>query len=197
MTTSVCEMRETKETRVKVVIDPGAVPSDDCRTGLPFFDHMLSSLAFHGGFALQVRAEGDVAVDPHHLVEDVGITLGRVVRRIWRESENFARFGSAFVPMDEALVAAHLDLSGRPFLAFDLEMSPRTLGDFHSDLVLEFFRALVNNADVTLHLKTETTGNTHHVVEAAYKAVGRALAEALQPSRPNKVPSTKGRLGEE
>ncbi len=191
----VCE-RCTDETaiRVRIALDePGGIAS---QTGVPFFDHMLTAMAFHGAFGIEVQAQGDLEVDAHHLVEDVGICLGRALAEALGEAERIERFGQASIPMDESLVTAVVDLSGRPFLRYDLAVPERPFGAFHTDLLLEFFRAVTINAGMTLHLRLEAGGNAHHVSEAAFKALGRALRSAVALSGAEGIPSTKGRLRE-
>ncbi|MFO8060921.1 MAG: imidazoleglycerol-phosphate dehydratase HisB [Bacillota bacterium] len=189
-----CE-RRTEETSitVRLALDGrGRVVSE---TGLPFFDHMLTAMAFHGRFDLEVCGRGDLEVDPHHLVEDVGICVGRALADALGMHEGIERFGHAVVPMDESLVTAVIDISGRPLLHWDLPVPERRFGAFHTDLLPEFFRALVNNARLTMHLRGETVGNAHHAAEAAFKAVGRALRSAVTRRETMEIPSTKGRVG--
>ena len=191
----VCE-RCTGETviRVRVALDePGGIAS---HTGVPFVDHMLTAMAFHGGFGLEIEAQGDLEVDAHHLVEDVGICLGRALAEAVGKAEGIERFGQSSIPMDESLVTAIVDLSGRPFLRYDLAVPERQFGAFHTDLLLEFFRAFTINAGMTLHLRLDAGGNPHHVSEAAFKSLGRALRSAVALSGVEGVPSTKGRLRE-
>lgn len=165
------------------------------RTGVGFLDHMLTLFARHGLFDLEVAAAGDLEVDQHHTVEDVGICLGQALARAVGDKRGIARYGWAAVPMDEALVLASLDLSGRPFLACDLEVRERTIGQFDAELVPEFFRAVATHGILTLHVRQIAGVNGHHIVEAAFKAFARALDAATQPdARVTGIPSTKGAL---
>ena len=157
---------------------------------------MLTLLATHGMMALSLQARGDLKVDRHHTVEDVGLSLGRALKAALGEKKGVVRYGWAIVPMDEALAMAAVDLSGRGHLALELELSAKKIGDFEVELVEEFLRGLVNSAGLTLHLLTLMGRNSHHIVEAAFKALGRALAEAVRidPRRKAKIPSSKGVL---
>ena len=187
--------RETKETRISLTLDVYGTGHSQISTGVGFFDHMLTLFAFHGGFDLNIRCEGDVAVDDHHTVEDIGILLGTALLQSFPETRNFRRYGLSFLPMDEALARAVVDLSGRPFLVFNAEFERSLIGTFSTEMVEEFFRALADNAKMTLHLSVEYGRNTHHKIEALFKASGRALREALEidPHRQG-VASTKGVL---
>jgi imidazoleglycerol-phosphate dehydratase len=187
--------RETAETKVVLTVDLDGAGRCDVATGVPFFGHMLEALGRHSLLDLAVHAEGDTAVDAHHTVEDVGICLGQALAEAWGDKSGLTRFGSAMVPMDEALVSAALDISGRPFLAYEVEVPIEIVGTFDTTLAEEFMRAVVNKAGLTLHLWSLAGGNSHHVVEAAFKAFARALKEAvaLDP-RVAGVPSTKGAL---
>jgi imidazoleglycerol-phosphate dehydratase len=189
--------RRTSETAITLKIDLDGTGRTDIRTGIPFFDHMLSALARHGRFDLTLAAEGDLAVDFHHTVEDVGIVLGEAVLQALGDRAGLVRYGAARVPMDEALGAAVVDLSGRPFLVFQAPQLRGRLGDFDVDLVREFFQALTNHLRANLHLQVEYGQNLHHMAEALFKAAGRALdqATALDPRIAGIVPSTKGSLG--
>ncbi|MFC0082134.1 imidazoleglycerol-phosphate dehydratase HisB [Aciditerrimonas ferrireducens] len=190
-----CE-RATTETHVAVTVDlDGSGEKGRIATGLPFFDHMLAQLARHGRLDLEVQAEGDLAVDAHHTVEDVGICLGQALGRALGERRGVRRFASLAVPLDEALVTVALDLSGRPYLAWGLTPEPTPLGDpaFHPQLAEEFWRAVVGGAGLTLHVRQLAGVNPHHVLEAAFKALGRALHEASRVEGGG-VPSTKGVL---
>ncbi|MHB8669587.1 MAG: imidazoleglycerol-phosphate dehydratase HisB [Acidimicrobiales bacterium] len=188
--------RATAETDVKVSLDLDGSGRTRVTTGLPFFDHMVSQLGRHGGFDLEVRARGDLEIDAHHTVEDVGIALGECLREALGTKAGVRRFASIAVPLDEALVEVSLDLSGRPFLVYDLEPpGERILGDppFDPQLAEEFWRALVTAAGLTLHLRMRSGKNTHHVIEASFKAVARALRDAVRVEGEG-VPSTKGVL---
>lgn len=187
--------RKTNETQIhaEFVLDGnGAV---ELETGVPFLDHMLTLFAVHGMFDLKVRASGDLAVDAHHTVEDVGICLGMVLNKALGERAGIVRYGSFTVPMDEALAIVALDLSNRPFLVYDAAPMARKVGDFETELAPEFFRAFCQHGGVTLHVRIPYGSNTHHMLEAAFKAWGRALAlaVALDPRRSG-VPSSKGEL---
>ena len=182
---------------MSVALDLDGTGAADVATGLPFFDHMLAQLARHGGFDLEVSAEGDLDVDAHHTVEDIGIVLGGCLGEALGEKAGIRRFGSCLLPLDEALVEVALDLSGRPYLAYDVPFAPDTPGlgapPFDPQLAEEFFRAFVTAAGVTLHVRRREGRNTHHVVEAVFKAVARALRDAVRVEG-SSVPSTKGTL---
>jgi len=189
--------RHTKETEVTVEIVLGAAGTATVDTGLPFFDHMLSQLGRHGGFDLTVSATGDLVVDAHHTVEDTGIVLGEALAEALGDKAGIRRFASIALPLDEALVEVALDLSGRPYLAYDVAFAPETppLGSppFDPQLAEEFWRAFATAAAVTLHIRAVTGKNTHHIVEASFKAVARCLRDAVRVEGAT-VPSTKGRL---
>ncbi len=189
--------RSTKETAIEVRIDLDGTGTTRISTGLPFFDHMLGQLGRHGGFDLTVEAEGDLEVDAHHTVEDVGIALGEVVATALGDKAGIRRFGSVSVPLDEALVDVAVDLSGRPYLAYGIEFAPDTAGlgspPFDPQLAEEFWRALVTAAGITLHVRLVSGKNTHHIVEASFKAVARALRDAVRVEGGD-IPSTKGTL---
>ena len=184
--------RKTKETdiTVKLDLDGGNV---DISTGIGFFDHMLTAFAVHGGMGLTVNATGDLQVDGHHTVEDVGIVLGKAFKEAIGDMKGIARYGTAFIPMDEALGFASIDISGRPFLVFNAEFSDQRIGEFDTCLTEEFFRAFAFNAGVTLHLKCEYGKNDHHIAEALFKAAAHAVKAAKAVSG-NEILSTKGVL---
>ncbi len=186
--------RRTRETDVDVVLglDGGEVSA---ATGVPFFDHMLDQIGRHGGLALRVKARGDLEVDAHHTVEDVGIAIGEALRQATADKAGLARDGHAVVPLDEALVEAVVDLSGRPHLSWNarLPSGKRFIGAYDVDLTQDFFQALVNHARITLHVNVRQGRNLHHVVEAIFKATARALRAALRREGAG-VPSTKGVL---
>jgi imidazoleglycerol-phosphate dehydratase len=187
--------RNTKETRIRLTLDLDGAGNADIATGVGFLDHMLTLFAHHGRFDLDVKAEGDLHVDPHHTVEDVGIALGQAIARAVGDKAGIVRYGSFTLPMDEALVLCALDLSSRPWLVFDLTLENPRLGAMDTELVEDFFQAVATNAAMTLHLRQLSGRNTHHIVEAAFKAFARALDAALQTdSRVAGVPSTKGVL---
>ncbi len=189
--------RATKETSIDVLVDIDGTGLTDVSTGLPFFDHMVSQLGRHAGFDLEVTARGDLEVDAHHTVEDVGITIGEVLAAALGDKAGIRRFGSVAVPLDEALVEVALDLSGRPFLAYDIEFPPDTMAlgtpPFDPQLAEEFWRALATSAGMTLHVGLRSGKNTHHIVEASFKGVARALRDAVRREGGG-IPSTKGSL---
>jgi imidazoleglycerol-phosphate dehydratase len=188
-------LRKTKETAVKVDLNLDGSGVYRISTTIPFFDHMLSLFSAHGRFDVKIEAKGDIAVDYHHTVEDVGICLGKALKDALGTKKGIQRYGSAFVPMDESLACIHLDLSGRPHLTFSLPIRKRKIGDFDSELVKEFFQALVNQAGMTLHAQVTYGSNGHHMVEALFKSFGRALRQAAARDETMRgIPSTKGRL---
>lgn len=184
--------RKTKETDIIVRLDLDG-GNADISTGIGFFDHMLTAFAVHGGMGLTVKAVGDLQVDGHHTVEDVGIVLGKAFREALGDMKGIARYGTAFIPMDEALGFASIDISGRPFLVFNAEFSDDKIGDFDACLAEEFFRAFAFNAGVTLHLKCEYGKNGHHIAEALFKAAAHAIKAAKTVSG-SEILSTKGVL---
>lgn len=192
----VCERRrKTVETDVAVRLGLDGEGRSDIDTGIPFFNHLLTAFACHGRFDLRVRAAGDLDVDGHHTVEDVGWTLGGALAEALGDRRGIRRFGWALVPMDESLARVALDLSGRPYLAYSAELVPRAFGAFHSDLAPEFWRALANGGGVTLHVALLSGGDAHHALEAIWKAAGLALGQAAaRGPRVAGVPSTKGTL---
>jgi imidazoleglycerol-phosphate dehydratase len=187
--------RKTKETSVEVDLrlEPGEAR---IATGLPFFDHMLEQISRHGGMALTVKAKGDLEVDAHHTVEDVGIGIGEALRQAVADKTGLARYGSAVVPLDEALVEAVVDLSGRPHLTFNAKLpsGKRFIGGYDVDLTQDFFQGLVNGARITVHVNVRYGRNLHHVVEAIFKATARALRAATAREAGAGIPSTKGML---
>jgi imidazoleglycerol-phosphate dehydratase len=189
------ERRATKETVVSVELHLDKRGSGRIATGIGFLDHMLELLARHAGIRLAVEARGDLAVDDHHLVEDVGITLGEALKTALGKKHWIARYGWAVVPMDEALVMCAVDLGGRPYLCYELKLPGKRVRQFETELIEEFFRALANAAAMNVHLRQLAGRNTHHILEAAFKAFAQALGQAAAPSaRAYKVPSTKGVL---
>ena len=187
--------RGTGETRVEVAWNLDGTCLYEVSTMMPFLDHMLAQLARHGRFDLTVSATGDLAVDAHHTVEDVGIALGRAFREALADGAGIRRYASAYAPLDEALVLAVVDCSGRPYLHYAVAVPRQRLGVFDTDLTEEFFRAFVTNAGITLHLMLIHGRNAHHIIEAAFKAVALALDRATQlDPRILDVPSTKGTL---
>ncbi len=188
--------RTTKETSIEVAIDLDGSGTTECVTGLPFFDHMLDQLGRHGGFDLTVRCDGDLEIDSHHTVEDVGITLGEVFREALGDKRGVRRFASNRVPLDEAAVETILDLSGRPFLHYDVDPpGEKILGTppFDPQLCEEFWRAFVMSSAITLHVVMIRGRNTHHIIEASFKGVARALRDAVRIEGSD-LPSTKGKL---
>ena len=188
--------RATKETRIRVAVDLDGSGRAEVKTGIGFFDHMLEALARHGLMELTVECDGDLHVDGHHTVEDVGIALGQAIQQALGDRRGIRRYADACVPLDEALVRAVVDVSGRPYLAYHVEIAKwQMLGDYDVFLTPEFFRALVLNAGLTVHLDLIRGDNPHHVVEATFKAFARALETAVRlDPRVSGVPSTKGVL---
>ncbi len=184
--------RKTKETDISlsVCLDGGEVKVD---TGIGFFDHMLTALAFYAGFGLDVKAVGDLEVDAHHTVEDVGIVLGRAFAAALKDNRGIARFGAAFVPMDEALCRVVLDISNRPYLVYEAEMPQAMIGSYDACLTEEFMRAFSMNSGITLHMNALYGRNAHHITEALFKALGLALKQAVKVEG-DRVVSTKGVL---
>ncbi len=187
--------RSTAETNVRVRVDLDGTGRISCRTGVGFFDHMLDQLGRHALFDLEVEASGDLHIDDHHTVEDVGIALGRAVAQAVGDKRGVRRYGDSLLPMDEALVRAALDLSGRPFLVWRVDFPSPKIGSFDTELVREFFTAFAMNGGITLNVACLAGANSHHIAEAAFKAVARALRSAVEPDpRATGVPSTKGVL---
>ena len=187
--------RATSETDITVTLELDGSGTTDVSTGVPFFDHMLDAFGRHGLMDLTVAATGDLDVDAHHTVEDTGICIGQALARALGDKRGITRFGSATIPMDEALVMAAVDVSGRPHLVYAVELPIEVIGTFDTTLAEEFLRALAVNAGVTLHVRSLSGTNAHHIVEAAFKAVARAIAEAVAiDPRVTGVPSTKGAL---
>ena len=187
--------RATGETDVRVRIDLDGTGNVSASTGIGFFDHMLTLLGRHALVDLEVEARGDLETGGHHTVEDVGIVLGGVIDEALGDRSGLERYGSAALPMDEVLVLAAVDLSGRPFAAIDVPLPVTTVGGFESDLLEEFLRAVAVNARAGLHVRTLADGGPHHVIEAAFKATARALRQAVaRDGRETGVPSTKGAL---
>jgi imidazoleglycerol-phosphate dehydratase len=188
--------RTTSETDITLTLDLDGTGAGDIATGIGFLDHMLTALARHGMFDLTVRAKGDLHIDFHHTTEDVGIVLGQAFHKALGDKRGIRRFGHALVPMDETLAEAAVDISGRPFLAWDVTFERPKIGEMDTELFEEFFRALAFNALVTLHVTRRTGHNAHHVAEACFKATARALrmATEMDPRAGNAIPSTKGAL---
>ena len=188
--------RDTKETQVRVALDLDGAGSAKLASGIPFLDHMLDQLARHGALDLDVRAKGDLEIDAHHTVEDIGITLGMAVAKALGDKKGIRRYGHAYVPLDEALSRVVLDLSGRPGLDYHVPFTRALVGTFDVDLIHEFFQGFVNHALVTLHVDNLRGENAHHQCETVFKAFARALRAALEtdPRAAGMVPSTKGTL---
>jgi imidazoleglycerol-phosphate dehydratase len=187
--------RNTKETKIVLQLDLDGTGVSTVETGIPFFTHMLEAWAKHGLMDLSVDAKGDLEVDLHHTVEDVGICLGKAFKEALGGKQGIVRYGDSFLPMDEALLHAAVDLSGRPYLVFNVPVQRTRIGNFDLDLLKDFFRAFAFNAEITLHVTMHYGENLHHIAEAVFKAVGRALAEATRYNpRVSGVPSTKGSL---
>lgn len=188
--------RDTRETRIAVKLNLDGTGQCKLDIGLPFFEHMLEQVARHGMLDLTVKAEGDLQIDAHHTVEDVGITLGQAVDQALGEKIGIRRYASAYVPLDEALSRVVLDCSGRPGLGWRVNFPRSRVGDFDVDLLVEFFQGFVNHARVTLHIDNIEGKNAHHIAETVFKAFGRALRSAveLDPRMTGILPSTKGAL---
>ncbi|MBY5163193.1 imidazoleglycerol-phosphate dehydratase HisB [Salsipaludibacter albus] len=185
--------RDTKETRIIVEVDLDGSGTADVATGVPFFDHMLDQLGRHGRLDLSVRADGDVEIDAHHTVEDTGIALGQALAEAWGDRAGVERFGDATVPIDEALTRVAIDLSGRPYLVWDVDTPVQVVGTFETTLVKHFFEAVVANARITLHVENLSGDNSHHIFESVFKSVAVALRRAVAVTGTG-VPSTKGVL---
>lgn len=188
--------RETKETQIEVTVGIDGKGSSTIDTGIPFLDHMLDQVARHGMMDLTIHAQGDLKVDAHHTVEDVGITLGQALLQALGGKEGIRRYGHAYVPLDEALSRVVLDCSGRPSMDYNVTFPRARIGNFDVDLLREFFQGFVNHALVTLHIDTLRGRNAHHIAETLFKAFGRALRMALEidPRSEGALPSTKGSL---
>ena len=188
--------RETSETAITVALGLDGEGRADIATGIGFLDHMLTALARHGLFDLTVRAKGDLHIDFHHTTEDVGIVIGQCLRQALGDKRGIRRYGAAVIPMDEALAEAAVDISGRPFLAWSVTFAQPKIGEMDTELFEEFFRALAFNAGITLHITQKAGTNAHHVAEACFKALARALREAVEPDPRaiGAIPSTKGVL---
>lgn len=189
-------IRHTSETQIRVQLNLDGTARCTLATGVPFLDHMLEQIVRHGMLDLVIEAQGDTHIDDHHTVEDVGITFGQALAKAWGDKKGICRYGSAYVPLDEALSRVVMDLSGRPGLEFHVPFTRARVGQFDVDLLIEFFRGLVNHAAITVHIDNLRGINTHHQCETIFKAFGRALrqAVALDPRAQDSVPSTKGSL---
>ena len=188
--------RATSETDIRVTLDLDGTGQATIATGVGFLDHMLTALARHALLDLTVQAKGDLHIDDHHTTEDVGIVIGQAIRQALGDKRGIRRYGAALIPMDEALAEAALDVSGRPYLAWSVAFQRPKIGTFDTELVEEFFRALAFNAGITLHVTLKAGTNAHHVAEACFKALARALREAVEPDprAGGAIPSTKGAL---
>lgn len=190
--------RKTTETDIEMILDLVGSGKTEINTGIGFLDHMLELFCCHGFIDLNLKVNGDLGVDEHHTVEDIGIVLGQGVRKQLKDSAGIRRYGDITLPMDECLVKVVLDLSGRPYYEDNLEFSREQVGDFPVELIAEFFRSFTNNGGITLHILMLRKGNAHHLIEGCFKAFGRALDQALMVEERlvNKPLSTKGSLGE-
>jgi imidazoleglycerol-phosphate dehydratase len=188
--------RNTAETQISVTINLDGTGQYDNQTGVGFFDHMLDQLSRHSLIDMTIRAAGDHHIDDHHTVEDTGIALGQAIVQAVGDKKGINRYGSCLLPMDDALVRAALDISARPFLVFNVDMPTQTIGNFDTELVREFFQALSTHAGLTLHIDQLHGLNSHHIAEAAFKSVARALRQAVEidPRMSQALPSTKGAL---
>ena len=188
--------RNTKETQISVSVNLDGSGEGRFASGLPFLDHMLDQVARHGLIDLEVEANGDLEIDAHHTVEDIGITLGQAFAKAWGDKRGLRRYGHAYVPLDEALSRVVVDLSGRPGLEYEVNFPRARIGDFDVDLFREFFQGVVNHAGMTLHIDNFKGRNAHHIIETIYKAFGRALRMAVEhdPRMGDAMPSTKGSL---
>tara|TARA_R110002096_G_scaffold81221_3_gene189574 strand:- start:2721 stop:3308 length:588 start_codon:yes stop_codon:yes gene_type:complete len=188
--------RNTAETRISVTVNLDGTGASDIRTGIGFFDHMMDQLARHSMIDITMKAEGDLHIDDHHSVEDCGIALGQALARALGDKRGIRRYGSFHLAMDDALVRCALDLSARPYLVWNVDFPAAKIGTFDTELVREFFQALAVQGGITLHVERLHGFNSHHIAEAAFKAVARALREAVEPDprRAGVIPSTKGVL---
>jgi imidazoleglycerol-phosphate dehydratase len=189
--------RSTRETRIAVSVDLDGTGRCEIATGVGFFDHMLDQLSRHSLIDMTIRAEGDLHIDDHHTVEDTGIAIGQALARAMGERRGIMRYASIDLAMDETLTRAAIDVSGRPYLVWNVAFGAPKIGTFDTELVREFFHALAQNAGITLHVTNHYGANSHHVAETCFKAVARVLRAALErdPRQPDAVPSTKGSLG--
>ncbi|HIQ74123.1 MAG TPA: imidazoleglycerol-phosphate dehydratase HisB [Candidatus Cottocaccamicrobium excrementipullorum] len=187
--------RNTKETKITLTLNLDGEGKAQISTGIGFFDHMLNSFARHGFFDLALRVEGDLDVDTHHTIEDTGIVLGKAIKEAVGEKKGIVRYGSVILPMDEALLLCSLDLSGRPYLVYDLNLTREFVGDLETEMIREFFYAVSYGAEMNLHLKQLSGTNNHHIIEGGFKAFAKALDKAVSlDSRISGVLSTKGSL---
>lgn len=189
--------RATKETQIRLAVDLDGTGKASIATGVGFFDHMLDLLARHSRIDMEIEAKGDLHIDFHHTVEDVGIALGQAVRQALGDMRGITRYASLHLPMDETLTRVALDISGRPYLVFRTDFAVAKIGEFDTELVREFFQAFAINAGLTLHIETLYGSNAHHIAESCFKGLARALraAVAIDPVAAGEIPSTKGSLG--
>ncbi len=189
-------IRNTLETQISINLNLDGTGKSALETGVPFLDHMLDQIARHGMIDLEIAAKGDLHIDAHHTVEDIGITFGQALAKATGDKKGLRRYGHAYVPLDEALSRVVVDLSGRPGLVFNVNFTRARIGDFDADLFHEFFQGLVNHALITLHIDNLSGRNTHHQAETVFKAFGRALRMAIEhdPAASGIIPSTKGTL---
>ncbi|MBN2466814.1 MAG: imidazoleglycerol-phosphate dehydratase HisB [Deltaproteobacteria bacterium] len=188
-------VRETSETKISLHLNLDGTGKFEINTGIPFFNHMLALMSKHGLFDLSIAASGDIEVDFHHTVEDIGILLGESIKRCLDNKEGIQRYGCSVVPMDEAIAHVALDICNRPYLAYNLPISHGTVGGFDIEVIKEFFQALTNSGGITLHINVPYGDNRHHIIEAVFKAFGRALSKAVTiDARIQGVMSTKGLL---
>lgn len=190
---SVSKSRETKETSISISLNLDGTGKSNIETGIGFFDHMLTLFAFHSGFDLEVKANGDLNVDDHHTIEDIGILLGNCLREALGDRKGINRYGNFMMPMDETLCNVTLDISGRPYLVYHCELTREKIGDYSCEMTEEFLRALAVQAGLTLHVNVLYGTNNHHMVEAIFKALGRVLKEAVKITG-TEIPSSKGVL---
>ncbi|MCF0135526.1 MAG: imidazoleglycerol-phosphate dehydratase HisB [Lachnospiraceae bacterium] len=188
--------RKTNETDIHLSLELDGSGKSDIKTGVGFLDHMLTLLARHGRFDLELTCQGDTCVDDHHSVEDIGIALGQAFTRALGDKKGILRYGSMILPMDETLIMSAVDLSGRSYLAYGLELQAQKVGTFDTELVEEFWLGFVRNANCTLHIRQLAGTNSHHIIEGTFKSVGRSLkqAVAIDPEFSDEIPSTKGTL---
>jgi imidazoleglycerol-phosphate dehydratase len=188
--------RKTKETDIKLTLNLDGRGQYSINTSIPFFDHMLSLMCKHGIFDIKLKAKGDIEIDYHHTVEDIGIVFGKAVKQALGDMKGISRFGQATVPMDEALASVSIDISGRPYLVYRVAFPKKTkIKNFDPDLIEDFLQAFVSNSGITLHVESPYGRNTHHIIEAVFKALGRALRNAVYiDPRIKGIPTTKGQL---
>ncbi|MDY6820037.1 MAG: imidazoleglycerol-phosphate dehydratase HisB [Deferribacterota bacterium] len=187
--------RETKETSINIYLNLDNYKDPSISTGIPFFDHMLTQIAVHSSFTLELKAKGDIEVDFHHTVEDTGIVFGQVLNEALNKKVGIARYGFALLPLDETLIEVALDISGRAFLNYDVQIERDKIGNFDTELIYEFLHAFVINSNVTLHITKRYGKNSHHIAEAIFKGLAHSLKNAVKITD-NKIPSSKGLIGQ-